>query len=259
MTSRAKEISEWIRQQVTLADASGVVVALTPGLNSAVVARLCDLATPGRVICTILPCGGRDGDDQHADALARELDFPTVRLDLTLTCDRLASDLEGGLLRLREHHAVGPGAGSEIAPPPVPAANMPPRLRMTAVYFIAESLNCLVAGTGNRAELTAGSFPKYGETAVDLLPLGNLLASEVRELARELDIPEAIINGAYDHAETRQLDEQQMGFSYAELERYLTSGPDGVSPALAMRIERLLRNSEHKRALALKPGDSDSR
>lgn len=255
MTSRAKEIADWIRQQVTLADASGVVVALTHGLDSAVLARLCERATPGRVICTILPCGGPAVEEQYAEALARELDLTAIRLDLKPAYDRLESDLEGGLLRLREHHAVGPGAGSDIAPAPIPTINMAPRLRMTAVYFIAESLNCLVAGTGNRAELTAGSFAKYGETAVDLLPLGNLLTSEVRELARELEIPESIVNGAYDRVETRQLDEQQMGFSYAELERYLTSGPDGVSPALAMRIERLLRNTEHKRARALKPGE----
>jgi NAD+ synthase len=255
MITRAKEIAEWIRQQVTLADASGVVIALTRGLESAVVARLCEMATPGRVVCPILLCGGDAVEEANAEALARELQLTAIRLDLAPAHDGLLRDLDGLLLRLREEHAVGPGAGSDAAPALVPSLNLAPRLQMTALYYVAESLNCLVAGTGNRAELTAGSFAKYGETAVDLLPLGNLLASEVRALARELEIPETIIEGAFDRPATRQLDEQHMGFSYAELERYLANGPDGVSPALAMRIERLLRTSEHRRALALKPGD----
>jgi NAD+ synthase len=134
--------------------------------------------------------------------------------------------------------------------------NLESRLRMSALYFLAESLNCLVVGAGTRSELTVGSFAKYGDAAVDLLPLGRLLESEVRALASELDIPELITESAQEkRVGNRQMDEAQMGFSYADLERYLTSGPEGVSPALAMRIERLVRNSEHKRALALVPDD----
>ena len=66
----------------------------------------------------------------------------------------------------------------------MPLANVKPRLRMTALYFIANSLNYLVAGTGNRAELTIGYFTKYGDGGVDLLPIGGLLKTEVRAMAR---------------------------------------------------------------------------
>jgi NAD+ synthase len=119
---------------------------------------------------------------------------------------------------------------------------------------LAESLNCLVVGAANRSDLTVGSFTKYGDAAVDLLPLGQLLESEVRALARELEVPEQILDRTRaDRAGSREADEGQMGFSYGDLERYLNDGPDGVSPALAMRIERLLRNSEHKRASAVMP------
>jgi NAD+ synthase len=81
-----------------------------------------------------------------------------------------------------------------------------------------------------------------------------LLKSEVRALARALDVPAAIIDkppsaGLW----IGQTDEEEMGFTYADLESYLTSGPEAVSPALAMRIERLVRASEHKRALAPMP------
>ena len=111
-----------------------------------------------------------------------------------------------------------------------------------------------MVGTGNRSELTIGYFTKYGDGGVDLLPIGKLLKSEVQALARELDVPEAIIEKAPSAGLwLGQTDEDEMGFTYADLENYLVTGPDGVSPALAMRVERLLRASDHKRALAPTP------
>ena len=73
---------------------------------------------------------------------------------------------------------------------------------MTTLYFVANSLNYLVAGTGNRSELTIGYFTKYGDGGVDLLPIGDLLKSEVRALARELGVPAA---GHRQGAERRAL------------------------------------------------------
>ena len=70
---------------------------------------------------------------------------------------------------------------------------MKPRLRMTTLYFVANSLNYLVAGTGNRSELTIGYFTKYGDGGADVLPIGTLLKSEVQALARALEIPAPII------------------------------------------------------------------
>jgi len=138
----------------------------------------------------------------------------------------------------------------------VPLANMKPRLRMTALYFLANSLNHLVAGTGNRSELSIGYFTKYGDGGVDILPIGHLVKSEVRALARELNVPSAIIERTPSAGLwIGQSDEEEMGFTYGDLERYLEDGPQGVSPALAMRIERLTRASDHKRTMPAVPGD----
>jgi NAD+ synthase len=125
---------------------------------------------------------------------------------------------------------------------------------MTTLYFIANSLNSLVAGTGNRAELAVGYFTKHGDGGSDLLPIGNLHKSDVRALARELQVPPSIIERTPSAGLwPGQTDEEEMGFSYADLERYLEEGPQGVSPALAMRIERLTRSSDHKRQLPAMP------
>lgn len=254
MITRASDIAEWIRQQVTIAGARGLVVGLTGGLESAIVARLCAAATPGRVICAFMPCHSDPATEEDAESIARHFDVPVVRLDLTPPYDHLAGDLQAMVQQLRADDVLGAGAEPNGPDARLPMVNLEPRLRTAALYFLAESFNCLVVGAGTRSELTIGSFAKYSDRAVDLLPLGHLLESEVRALAIELDVPESIIEHAgADRLGTRNVDDAQMGFSYADLERYLTAGPDGVSPALAMRIERLVRTSEHKRAPALMP------
>jgi NAD+ synthase len=133
-------------------------------------------------------------------------------------------------------------------------ANVKARLRMTSLYFLANSLNYLVAGTGNRAEMTIGYFTKHGDGGVDVMPIGDLLKSEVKALARDLGVPDAVIQKAPSAGLWEgQTDEAEMGFTYLELERYLADGPEAVPPALALRIERLIRRSEHKQACAPTP------
>jgi NAD+ synthase len=249
---RASDIADWIQQQVTGASARGVVVGLSGGLDSAVVARLCQIAMPSRVVGAILPCHSDPGDERDAKLVASHFGLPVLRIDLAPAYDLLVNDLKTMFLQIPDDQAATGASTDNKAS--LPLANIKPRLRMSALYFIANSLNYLVAGTGNRSELTIGYFTKYGDGAVDLLPLGRLLKSEVRELAADLDVPQSIIDkppsaGLW----SGQTDEDEMGFFYSDLERYLTDGPDAVAPALAMRIERLIRTTEHKRAQALMP------
>jgi NAD+ synthase len=252
MTTRAQDIAEWIKQQVNVAAARGLVVGLSGGLDSAVVARLCQLAMPDQVVGMIMPCHSDKRDEPDAELVARKFGIPVVRLDLAPAYDNLVGDLKTLFLQIPRSQAAGAPTTDERTQQVF--ANIKPRLRMSALYFVGNSLNYLVAGTGNRSELTIGYFTKHGDGGVDLLPIGRLLKSEVRALAVELEIPDEIIEkppsaGLWDG----QTDEADMGFAYSDLERYLTDGPDAVSPALAMRIERLVRTTDHKRALALMP------
>ena len=254
MMTRAKDLAEWIRQQVTIAAARGLVVGVSGGLDSAVVARLCQLAMPGQVVGAIMPCHSDPGDERDAMLVAKHFSIMTVRVDLAPSYDALARDVAAALQTLPEHtRETTPAADLRSR---VPLANIKPRLRMTTLYFLANSLNYLVAGTGNRSELSIGYFTKHGDGGVDLLPIGHLVKSGVRALARELDVPSTIIERTPSAGLWMgQADEEEMGFSYADLERYLEDGPQGVSPALAMRIERLTRSSEHKRNLPPMPED----
>ena len=257
MHTRATELAEWLRDRVNASGARGIAVGLSGGVDSAVVVRLAQMAMHDQVVGVLMPCHSDPRDEADARLVADHFKVATVRVDLAPSYDRLIADLKSAVGRL----PIQPAAAAADSNPDsidlkarVPLANIKPRLRMTSLYYIANSLNYLVAGTGNRSELTIGYFTKYGDGGVDLLPIGNLLKSEVRALARSLDIPAPIIDKAPSAGLwLGQTDEAEMGFTYADLESYLTQGPEAVSPALAMRIERLVRASEHKRALAPAP------
>jgi NAD+ synthase len=249
---QAERLAAWMRERVTEAGAQGLVVGLSGGVDSAVVARLSQLAAPGAAVGVLMPCHSDAQDERDAALVAKHFSLPTLRVDLAQPYDALALVVKDALRTLpatihKEHPHDDPRSR-------VPVANIKPRLRMTSLYFVANSLNYLVAGTGNRSELSIGYFTKYGDGGVDILPLANLVKSEVQALARELNVPDSIVNrtptaGLW----LGQTDESEMGFTYDELERYLRDGAQGVAPALAMKIERLVRASEHKRHLAPAP------
>jgi NAD+ synthase len=254
MHTRPNELADWLRQRVSASGAHGIVVGLSGGVDSAVVLRLSQLAMEDQVLAVLLPCHGDPTDEADAKLISDHFNTPLIRVDLAPAYDRLVADVKSALSRVSLRQ--GPAAASETADlrARVPLANIKPRLRMTALYYVANAMNYLVAGTGNRSELTIGYFTKYGDGGVDLLPIGHLLKSEVRALAKALEIPESIIDkppsaGLW----LGQTDEEEMGFTYANLESYLRDGPEAVAPALAMRIERLVRSTEHKRGLPPMP------
>jgi NAD+ synthase len=252
--TRSKHIAEWIRQRIAIAGAKGLVVGLSGGIDSAVVARLCQIASPGKVVGVIMPCHSDPRDEADARLVADHFGLPAVRVDLAPAYDRLVEDLQTAVAQLPPDQQPVAAANAPDIKARVPLANVKPRLRMSTLYFVANSLNYLVAGTGNRSELMIGYFTKYGDGGVDLLPIASLLKSEVRAIAAELDVPQPIIDKAPSAGLwLGQTDEDEMGFTYADLENYLTTGPQTVSPALAMRIERLVRMSDHKRSLAPSP------
>jgi len=244
------DIVTWLRQRATAATARGFVVGLSGGLDSAVVARLCQLAIPGQVAGVIMPCRSDPNDEVDATLVADAFGLTTLHLDLNAAYDAILETTSAALAALPSEMRRSSGE----APERIANGNIRSRLRMTTLYYVANSLEYLVVGTGNRCELTVGYFTKYGDGGVDLLPIGHLLKNQVRGVARELGVPEAIIDKAPAAGLwPGQTDEEEMGFSYADLERYLTTGPEGVSPALALRLERVIRSTEHKRTIPPHP------
>jgi NAD+ synthase len=254
MQRRSKDIAEWMKSQVAAAGVRGIAVGLSGGIDSAVVVGLAAMAAPGQVVGVMMPCHSDPGDEADAKLAADHFGVPAIKIDLAPAYDQLVTDLRNAMKQVpHDQQPVGTADEVDIRAR-LPVANIKPRLRMSTLYFVANSLNYLVAGTGNRSELTIGYFTKYGDGGVDLLPIGRLLKSEVRTIARELNVPASIIGkppsaGLW----AGQTDEGEMGFTYAELESYLTGGPSTVPARVSSQIERLARASDHKRALPPMP------
>jgi NAD+ synthase len=245
MASRAETIAAWLRDQASSANARGFVLGMSGGIDSAVVARLCQMAMPGNVLGVIMPCHSHADDELDATLAAESSKLPTVRVDLSAAYDALALDITGVTAVERGHGFAPDATRTKLA-----IANIKPRLRMTTLYTIGTQLNLLVAGTGNKSEITIGYYTKYGDGGVDVLPIGALVKSQVRELARELGVPARIIDkppsaGLW----AGQTDESEMGFTYEDLEKFIASGPQAVSSETAARIQKLVNASHHKRAL----------
>src|ERR1700680_4139339 len=186
-----ERLAGWMRERLHAAGARGLLGGLSGGLDSAVVARLAQLAAPGGALGVLMPCHSDPQDEHDARLVARHFSLPIERLELSTAYDTLVAAVQ------RAPGSITPPAGSAESDDEHrsrrPLANIKPRLRMTALYFVANNLNYLVAGTGNGSEMAVGYFTKWGDGGVDLLPLGRLPKSQVRALAQELRVPADVV------------------------------------------------------------------
>jgi NAD+ synthase len=181
-----------------------------------------------------MPCYSVDTDIEHAHAVANKFGVSTTTINLEQVFDVLLRALDENAYKSSDKRLA--------------EANLKPRLRMITLYYLANQLDYLVAGTSNKSELSVGYFTKYGDGGVDIMPLGNIVKRDVRKLARYLKIPEAIIQkppsgGLWEG----QTDEGEMGIAYEELDRYLTTG--NATASSKKKIDAMIRGSKHKKAM----------
>lgn len=221
------ELVSWLKEKVDSAGAKGLVFGLSGGVDSAVLAGISKLAFPDTSLGIIMPCHSDKIDEEHALIVAKALELKTEKVDLTLTFDTMMDAFKFETNKLA-------------------TANIKPRLRMTTLYYYAQSHSYLVAGASNKSEFKVGYFTKHGDSGVDLLPLAEFVKGEIWELARYLDIPEVVINkvpsaGLWDD----QTDEDEMGFTYQVLDEFIKSG--NADEDIRIKIEDMYEKSNHKR------------
>lgn len=232
---------QWLQDKVEESNTNGLIVGLSGGIDSSVCAALMKKAFPDNALGVILPCSSQSVDAKYAKKLAETIDIDYLTINLTDEHKRLFEKID---------KALQPSATAERKT--IAKANLKARLRMSTIYGIANSLNYLVIGTDNAAELVTGYFTKYGDGGVDIMPLANLTKGEVYEWADALTIPKEIIErpptaGLWDG----QTDENEMGTTYDYIDAYI-QGKKIPAKDQAI-IERLNKNSQHKRELPASP------
>lgn len=247
--SHVDVILSFLRHHWKESGRKGVVVGMSGGLDSSVVAKLCaDAVGPRNVLGLSLPeRAGPSGDETDAKAWAKQLGIGFRSVAIGPVVDAAAKVLKVGT---EDHVALG---------------NMKARVRMIALYHVARDENRLVIGTSNKSELACGYTTKFGDAASDFAPIGDLYKTQVREMARHLGLPRTILEKVPTAGLWRgQTDEGELGISYDELDRILLgielqfhadeiAERAGVDLKQVERIERLVEANVHKRRMPLIP------
>ena len=200
------------------------VVGISGGKDSSVVAALCAEALgKDRVIGVLMPCG-EQADIDMARLLVNHLGIRHFVVNI--------QDAVEGLKR---------GIPFELSVQS--RTNLPPRIRMSTLYAVAQSFNGRVANTCNLSEDYVGYSTRYGDGAGDFSPCAHLTVQEVKAVGRELGLPDVLVDKVPIDGLCGKTDEENLGFTYAELDRYIRTG-EIENQAHKERIDTL-----HKRNL----------
>ncbi len=214
MNDRITSITNNLKSFFQKTGKTKTVLGLSGGVDSALTAKLAVMALGKENVTALILPNNNLNQDQHvrdAEDFAQTLgiEYHIIPVDPLLNP---YSDL--------------PWDASKLAD-----MNVQARARANILYHYANTHDALVLGTGNKTELTIGYFTKYGDGACDVLPIGNLYKTEVWEMAKELDLPEAIVSKIPTaHLAEGQTDEEEIGMSYEEVDTILQKFESGGEP-----------------------------
>ncbi len=245
------DLTGFIRTTIGKIGCKGVVVGLSGGVDSATVTKLCvDALGPEKVLNVFMPSRVTPVEDYKTTSELSSMWGTEYRVvDVQPAVDALAAVLLSG----RET--------------PLERGNISARCRMIVLYNLAKKRDYVVMGTSNQSELMMGYFTKFGDGACDVTPLANMYKTEVRQIARIIGVPEAIIAkppsaGLWEG----QTDESEMGITYENLDGILydmeqdrtdpqISADTGLPLQEIERIRTQVVSMEHKRLPAIRPSD----
>lgn len=218
------EIVEWIRDYFRKNGPDcNAVIGISGGKDSSIVAALCcEALGNGRVIGVLMPQGVQDDIDVARD-LVTHLGIKSFEINIAETVNALlANGLAAGL------------CGSKQA-----RVNLPARIRMATLFMVSQSTNGRVANTCNASENFVGWQTVGGDGFGQFSPLSKLTVTEVKSVGRELGLPEKFIEKAPADGLTGKTDEDNFGFTYEFLDKYIRTGEFGGDTATAAKIDRM--------------------
>jgi NAD+ synthase len=234
------DIVNWIREYFAAnGPECSVVVGVSGGKDSSVTAALCKEALgKDRVVGVLMP-DGVQSDIADSQEIVKLLDIPNITVNIHAGAVGLSEAIESELKKGSIAGTTGLSRDSKI--------NMPPRLRMSTLYAVAQSLpkGGRVVNTCNRSEDYIGYSTKYGDAAGDFSPLANLLVHEVIQIGEVLGLPERLTRKTPSDGLSGMSDEDKIGFTYAVLDHYILTG-ECEDEKTKEKIDRMHRLNLHK-------------
>lgn len=235
----------FLKEYVKNAGATGLLIAISGGIDSAVVAGLCKRATDelsqetGKDYMTlgVFQPYGSQADIEHSYAVAKAFELKhVVETNIEDTVSEVALEVEQGFKVLGIHrHMSHKGKGNVMA-----------RTRMVMQYALSFELNLIVVGTDHASEAITGFYTKWGDGAVDITPMSSLNKRQVRQIAAYIGVPQPILDKAPSAGLwAGQTDEAELGITYDENSDYL-EGKE-ITPATKERLESYYAKTAHKR------------
>ena len=203
------------------------VLGISGGKDSSVTAALLVRALgKDRVIGVLMP-NGEQSDISYSHLLCDTLGIKKIVVDISAAVKGLKSAVKG--LEISNQSVV----------------NLPPRIRMSTLYYVAQSVNGRVANTCNLSEDYVGYSTRYGDSVGDFAPLCNFTVTEVKLIGKYLGLPKELVDKPPSDGLCGKTDEDNLGFTYAELDAYIRDGID-PAPATKERIDKLHKTNLFK-------------
>ena len=211
-----EEVTQWIKDFFEKnGKGCNAIVGISGGKDSSVTATLCVKALgKDRVIGVLMP----NGEQPDIDMAKKLVDFLGIKyVEVNI------SEAVNGVLNSIENAKFSNGFDNKEISVQT-KINLPPRIRMATLYAVSQSNNGRVANTCNLSEDWVGYSTRYGDAAGDFSPLANLTVAEVKAIGRELGVPSELVDKVPSDGLCGKSDEDNLGFTYAELDKYLRTG-----------------------------------
>lgn len=232
--NKIKNIISWLREEVKKAQADGLCVAISGGIDSAVAASLAKLAFPNNSTGLFIDIESSKESFLNFNKIIKQIKIEKEIINLDKSFNQFIDDLN--FIKKAEKEVKG---------------NIKSRLRMNTMYAYAKINNYLVVGTSNYSEIYLGYFTKWGDGVADVFPLANFKKSEIYQIAKLLELDEKLINQKPSaDLWCGQTDENELGFKYSDLEKYWED-KKSVSLEIRNKIEISNKISNHKRNILL--------
>lgn len=199
-------IKNWFDNQS--GNARGIVIGISGGKDSTVAAQLCAEAIGKSNMLGISMPNGKQSDISDSTVVCNHIGINYKIINIAGMYDSLQKAIECEDITIHNQTRT----------------NIPPRIRMTALYAIAQELGYRVCGTGNLSEMYVGYTTKWGDTACDFNPLANFTSDEVVQIGDELGLPYDLVHKTPSDGLCGKTDEDNLGFSYEILNRYIRDG-----------------------------------